>query len=113
MDDKICFLDYDQAVSLLPDGDDIHVFMNPHGVLLGADWERSKVIEMIKAGKCQLGGKLCQGMNHGLVCESAGSLHFVATRPQDQWSANLQPTTQQGTPAGEDDKQSDRPASVA
>lgn len=95
MSDSRVFFSFEQAVSLLPDGDDIHVFLNPHGgMLIGADWSRQSVMDMLKVGEPQLGGNACLSMGHGLVCKNKGQFHFVATRPQDKWSADLQQLTQ-------------------
>ena len=98
-DDKV-FLSYEQAVSLLPEGDNVHVFLNPNGVLLGADWSRKSVLDMLQVGESQLGGGMCLSMGHGLVCKNEGRFHFVATRPQEQWSADLQQLTGQSQNAG-------------
>jgi hypothetical protein len=106
MSDNIVFLSYEQAVSLLPDGDDVHVFLNPNGMLVGADWSRQSVLDMLKVGTSQLGGDMCLRMGHGLVCENKERFHFVATRPQEQWSADLQQPTEQSTPAVEAGMQS-------
>jgi len=76
------FLTAEQAVALLPDSDDIHVFLNPGGMLIGADWSRAEAIKMLHRGKCQLGGDMCMRMGHGLVCHDKGANHFVKTRPQ-------------------------------
>ena len=96
MSDDQVFLTCEQAVSLLPDGEDVHVFLNPNGMLVGADWSRQSVLDMLKVGESQLGGDMCLSMGHGLVCKNEGRLHFVATRPQNQWSADLQQLTGQG-----------------
>ena len=34
------FLNEEEALSLLPDGDYIHTFLNPGFDLVGADWEK-------------------------------------------------------------------------
>ena len=93
MSDEKVFLSYEQAVSLLPDGDDMHVFLNPNGMLLGADWSRKAVLDILHKGECQIGGDMCISMGHGLVCTCDGRYHFVKTRPPKQWSADLQQLT--------------------
>lgn len=92
------FLTAEQAVALLPDGDDMHVFLNPGGMLLGADWTRAAVVKLLHRGKCQLGGDLCMRMGHGLVCNDDGTYHFVKTRPPKEWSAEFQPATPPAVP---------------
>jgi hypothetical protein len=80
MEEKV-LLSYDQAVAMLEDGDgDVHVFMNPAGMLIGADWRREQVLKMLKVGKCELGGEMCKKMGHGLVCAHQGKYHFVQTK---------------------------------
>jgi hypothetical protein len=80
VEEKI-LLSYDQAVAMLEDGDgDVHVFMNPAGMLIGADWRREQVLIMLKAGECELGGEMCMKMGHGLVCTHQGKHHFVQTK---------------------------------
>ena len=41
-------LNYDEAVSLLPDGDDIHTFKNAPFGLIGADWSREDILNKLK-----------------------------------------------------------------
>lgn len=94
MSDNSVLLSYDQAVSMLADGDDVHVFLNPNGMLIGADWSRQSVLDMIRVGAPQIGGDACLSMGHGLVCKHEGRFHFVATRPQNLWSADLQQPTE-------------------
>ncbi len=42
------YLNYDEAVSLLPDGDDIHTFKNAPFGLIGADWSREDILNKLK-----------------------------------------------------------------
>lgn len=69
-----------KAVSMLdPDAEHIHTYRNPvGGFLLGADWERERLIEHIKAADFrEIGGEGCCGMNHGLVVHDPHGLLFV------------------------------------
>jgi len=75
------YLTYDEAVALLPDGEDIHTFLNPNGTLLGADWPRQKILEALRAGKPELSGMLASRMNHGITMwREGGGFLFIATR---------------------------------
>lgn len=58
-----------QAIELLNDGDYIHVFRNPNGMLLGADWSRQSIIDEINkdGAVLEIGGQQCRAMGHGLV----------------------------------------------
>lgn len=58
-----------QAIELINDGDYIHVFRNPSGMLIGADWSRQSVIDTINkdGAVLEIGGSQCRGLGHGLV----------------------------------------------
>lgn len=70
----------EQAISVLPDGDDIHTFRNlGAGMMLGADWRRDGIIEVLtKAEQIQLTGATARGMGHGMVIDDDGLL-FIET----------------------------------
>ena len=55
----------DQAISMLADGNSIHTYRSHPMALVGADWDRSKIING------------CKSMNHGLVVHVDGSPLFV------------------------------------
>ena len=62
------YLSVDEAVSILPDAEEIHTNIQKGMVFIGADWSREEIIDKIK--KCQireLTGPVARGMNHGLV----------------------------------------------
>lgn len=61
-----CPLTYEKAVAMLPEGDSIHAFRNSPGVLIGADWERADILEVIKKHGAELAGPTATGMGHGL-----------------------------------------------
>lgn len=62
------FLSYDDAVALLPDGEEIHTFVNPsNNMLVGADWSREHILELLKTGAPELAGDAATSMGHGLV----------------------------------------------
>lgn len=91
MSDDRELLTYDQAVALLNDGEDIHVFSNPAGgVLVGSDFSRAKVLEILKEAKeIEVGGEACVRMKHGLVAdrrwfiESRAGLNAPLTKTQE------------------------------
>lgn len=62
------YLSAEQAISLLPEGDEIHTFYNmPFGVL-GADWSRQKVIDKLKeSDKIEITGEMARSMKHGIA----------------------------------------------
>ena len=79
------FLTIDQALGLLPEGDIVHTFRNPGGMMLGADWSRAAIEEeILRAEKRELTGGMAKAMGHGLVlfpkgAQRQGDLLFVAT----------------------------------
>lgn len=67
-----------EAIALLPDGDSIHVFLNPGGMLIGADWSRESIHKLIAdAESLEVGGDQCIQMGHGLVAKHKGRHHFI------------------------------------
>lgn len=79
-------LTVDQALSMLPEGDTIHTFRNPGGMMLGADWSRAAIEEeILRADRRELTGGMAQSMGHGLVLFPKGATYqrdllFVETR---------------------------------
>lgn len=76
----------EQALAMLPDGEHVHTFRNPGGMMLGADWKRTSIEEEIRnAERRELAGDMATRMGHGLVLFPKGAqyqrdLLFVATR---------------------------------
>jgi hypothetical protein len=69
MSDEKILLTADEAISLLPEGEYVHNYMNPNsGMFLGCDFERENAEKHIReALQCEIGGPSCQRMKHGLV----------------------------------------------
>lgn len=67
MSDEKVILTPEQALSMLPDGDQIHTFRSMGFALIGCDWSRSGLEKEIREKQCEVGGDQCQAMNHGLV----------------------------------------------
>lgn len=61
------FLTKEEALSLLPDEDDIHTFRGVPGILIGADWYRDELVTEINRCTCEIGGEMCRQLGHGLV----------------------------------------------
>lgn len=66
------YLNYDEAVSLLPNGDDIHTFYNASFGLMGADWSREEILNKLKETDIviELTGKQAKSMKHGMCAYS-------------------------------------------
>ena len=82
MSDDPIILTADQALSMLPDGDRIHTFRSAGIALVGCDWDRDKIEEAIRENECELGGPMCQKMNHGLAVHVGGDPLFVECKPE-------------------------------
>lgn len=77
------FLTPEQAIAMLPEGDEIHTFVNPAGMLVGADWSRTSIEKAIReTDRRELAGSLATGMGHGLLINDGGRLVFIATRKE-------------------------------
>lgn len=88
---KIVILTYDQAVSVLPDGDMIHTYYSVPNTLLGADWSRNDVLDVIRKGNPQIGGKMCRDSGHGLVVFTGTGPLFIKAMPDliDELERNM------------------------
>ena len=88
MSDQV-LLTYEEAVSRLPDGDEIHTFRNPNGMLIGADWDRQELLSAMKAAeKILVAGRAAQAMHHGLaILNDQGRLLFIETRAKPDGGA--------------------------
>lgn len=76
------------AIEMLPEGDEIHTFINAvPGVMLGADWSRKDVIEAIGRCMCELAGETARRMKHGLAIWTREDRPlFVETREDFDYS---------------------------
>jgi hypothetical protein len=72
----------EDALLQLPASEYVHTFRNPNGsLLLGADWNRTELIEaMGKAKEILVTGENAQRINHGLAIEYGGAMLFIETR---------------------------------
>ena len=86
MSDERIKLDADQALSLIADGDDVHTFRSTGTALIGADWERSEIVEVLKIYSPEFGGDQCRAMNHGIAVRDKASWLFIATKPDIDWA---------------------------
>ena len=62
------FLTADEAISLLPDGDEIHTTIQKGMMFIGADWSREDIIDKIqKSERIEITGPNARAMGHGLA----------------------------------------------
>ena len=86
MDERV-FLNYDDAVAMLPDEDTVHTFVNAPFGLLGADWSREDILELLKSGKPELSGKMATNMDHGIIAwrgGGKGEAVFIETKKKEK-----------------------------
>ena len=53
---------------LLWPGEQVHTFLSGHGILIGANWQRSDLLGLCQmAGDAEIGGEQCQRIGHGIA----------------------------------------------
>lgn len=81
------YITTEQALSILPDGDEIHTFVNAAFGLMGCDWNRLELEDKIKKSDyLELTEKMAKGMNHGLCAydnsvTKQSEILFIETNP--------------------------------
>lgn len=62
------YLTAEEAISILPDGDEIHTQIQKGMMFIGADWSREDIIDKIQKSEIrEITGPVARGMGHGLV----------------------------------------------
>ncbi|MBP2643946.1 MAG: hypothetical protein H6Q67_1833 [Firmicutes bacterium] len=82
MGDRVV-LSREEAISMLPEGDNIHTFRSKGFLLMGADWSRDKIIKSIDKYGCELSGEQATSMSHGIVLKDDVGYLFIETREGD------------------------------
>lgn len=81
--DEVVRLAYDEAVAMLPEGDEVHTFVSaPPAILIGADWDRERIYALLRDGTPELSGEQATAMGHGIVAFRGGDRSepvFIAT----------------------------------
>ena len=68
MSDRKRYLSAEEAESILPEGEDIHTFIQQGMMFFGADWSREDIIDKIQKSEIrELTGPAARRMKHGLV----------------------------------------------
>jgi hypothetical protein len=79
-DDQPEFVSYDDAVTMLPDGDTIHTFRGGGMILIGADWSRADLLDALRAAPAiRPAGEMARSMKHGLAAVVGDSWLFIET----------------------------------
>ena len=82
MSDDRTTITLDEAIPLLPQGQDIHTFRQAGFALIGADHERERLIQaMREAPSIEVTGEQAQSMGHGLAIKDAHGWLFIEARP--------------------------------
>lgn len=93
------FINADEAISLLPEGDEIHTTIQKGMMFIGADWSREDIIDKIqKSERIEITGPRARAMGHGLAlfgknAQYQSDILFVETDkakldafdPQEEW----------------------------
>lgn len=78
MEDEKKTLPFDEAVKLLPPGETVHTFRQSGWMMLGADHQRDKLLEAMKAApEIQVTGPSAQAMKHGLAIHDDTGWLFI------------------------------------
>lgn len=75
----------EEAEARLVDGDTVHCFRNPGGMLLGADWSRASVLKYLAEAVefCET-GPLATATGHGIAARTEGdSWAYFATKKSE------------------------------
>ena len=78
-DDRV-FLNKEEALSCLNDGEQVHPFVNPAGgMLVGADWDRQKIEQLFDEypDDIEIGGEQSRQMKHAIVVSRNGNPIFI------------------------------------
>lgn len=61
------YITYEEAASLLPDGDYVHTFYNNAFGLMGADWSKEEILDKLRKSEIiELTGYKARSMGHGM-----------------------------------------------
>jgi hypothetical protein len=76
-------LTLEEAEKLLPEGDTVHTFRQGGlGLLVGADWSKTRILERFQTHGVGLSGDTARNMNHGLASFDDTGWLFIETRRQ-------------------------------
>lgn len=78
----------EEAYAMLPPKDTIHVYVGSGNLVIGADWDRLAILELLGSAKgYALAGGMAAAMGHSLVVEDAEGKHkFIeAVAPAVEW----------------------------
>ena len=77
----------EQAISVLPEGKNVHTFADANFGIVGTDWSRENIIKRLEcADHIELSGEIARAMNHGIYIydkdANAEELIFIETNEE-------------------------------
>ncbi len=79
------YLSKSDALNLIGKRDPVHVFLNPNGMLVGADWSMEEIDKLLsEATLIEVGGNYCVSMGHPVVAIKEGRPHFIEAKLTDE-----------------------------
>jgi hypothetical protein len=80
-DDEPVVLTFDEAVAMLPDGEEIHTFRSSvPNLLVGAHWPRAELICYLRNSHIELSGPSATSMGHRIAAKERDEWLFIETR---------------------------------
>jgi hypothetical protein len=75
------FISKEKAIAMLPDRETLHVQINNiANLIIGSDWQKDQVIELITNNKPELAGELATSMGKGLAVITDEDRYFIETK---------------------------------
>lgn len=84
IDQEIVKITPEELDALMPEGDQVHTYIQAGFTLIGGDWERASILKKAKEYGAELAGEHAAAMGHGAAFyRKDGSPVFVATKPTE------------------------------
>jgi len=80
MSEEKIIVPFGEAKKRLPEGDKVHTFRQSGPMLIGADWSKKDILEVMEKHEILETGPRAQGMNHGLALIDKSGHLFIATK---------------------------------
>lgn len=79
MNDERIFITFEQALSVIPDREEIHTFRSLPNALFGTDWPKEDIEKKLQeSDRIEIAGEMARGMGHGIcACNKGMSMSEV------------------------------------
>lgn len=84
MSQKKIIVPFEEAKKRLPSGTIVHTFRQAGYMMLGADWQKKDLLEVMEKHEISETGPHAQGMNHGLAIIDKDGFLFIATKSKQE-----------------------------